>query len=65
MGNAGLTKEVKRFDLERPHSTSYFSPGRVEWHAVQTLVYRGCTTIFISKQVFDRLPNLIQACLAA
>ena len=40
--------------LERPYSTSYFLPGKLERRPVQFLVDTGCTTNLLSKHIFDR-----------
>ena len=46
--------------LERPYTTSYFLPGKLEGKPVQFLVDTGCTTNLLSKHVFDRLPERIK-----
>ena len=45
--------------LERPYTTSYFLPGKLEGQSVQFLD-TGCTTNLLSKHVFDRLPERIR-----
>ena len=49
--------------LEKPYTTSYFLPGKLEGRPVQFLVDTGCTTNLLSKQVFDRLPERVKNCL--
>ncbi|XP_067931045.1 retroviral-like aspartic protease 1 [Watersipora subatra] len=46
--------------LSRPHSTSYFLPGRVERQPIQFLLDTGCTTNPLNKQVFDRLSGAVR-----
>ena len=47
--------------LERPYTTSYFLPGKLEGRPVQFLIDTGCTTNLLSKHVFDRLPERIKS----
>ena len=49
--------------LERPYTTSYFLPGKLEGRPVQFLVDTGCTTNLLSKHVFDRLPERVKSSL--
>ena len=56
-------KEVRVQVLEKPYTTSYFLPGKLEGRPVQFLVDTGCTTNLLSKQVFDRLPERVRNCL--
>ncbi|XP_067932718.1 uncharacterized protein [Watersipora subatra] len=51
--------------LDRPHSTSYFLPRKVEAHALQFLVDTGCTTNLLNRRVFDRLPEAVKNRLEA
>ena len=41
--------------LERPHKSTWFLPGKVGRVPVQILVDTGCTTNLLSKKVFDKL----------
>ena len=47
--------------LERPYTTSYFLPGKLEGRPVQFLIDTGCTTNLLSKHVFDRLPERVKS----
>ena len=49
--------------LERPYTTSYFLPGKLEGKPVQFLIDTGCTTNLLSKQVFNRLPERVKGYL--
>ncbi|XP_067950499.1 uncharacterized protein [Watersipora subatra] len=51
--------------LDRPHSTSYFPPGKVESRALQFLVDTGCTTNLLNRRVFNRLPEAVRNRLEA
>ena len=61
--SAKRPKEVMVQVLEKPYTTSYFLPGKLEGRPVQFLVDTGCTTNLLSKQVFDRLPERVRSCL--
>ena len=54
------SKEAAVQALERPYTTSYFLPGKLEGRPVQFLVDTGCTTNLLSKHVFDRLPERVR-----
>ena len=47
--------------LERPYTTSYFLPGKLERRAVRFLIDTGCTTNLLSKHVLDQLPEQIKS----
>ena len=47
--------------LERPYTTSYFLPGKLEGKPVQFLVDTGCTTNLLSKHVLNRLPERVRS----
>ena len=49
--------------LERPYTTSYFIPGKLEGKPVQFLIDTGCTTNLLSKQVFNRPPERVKSYL--
>ena len=49
--------------LSRPHSTSYFFPGKVKRRPVQFLINTGYTTNLLSKQVFDKLSSATRSLL--
>ena len=47
--------------LDRPYTTSYFLPGKLEGKSVQFLIDTGCTTNLLSRHVFDWLPERIKS----
>ena len=60
-----VTGEAVVQSLERPYTTGYFLPRKLEGKPVQLLMDTGCTTNLLSKHVFDRLPEHIKSGLKA
>ena len=57
----GVTGDAVTQVLDRPYTTSYFLPGKLEGKSVQFLIDTRCTTNLLSRHVFDWLPERIKS----